>query len=724
MITRSDYSDYLERVNAINTYKLTYHSGNSEIASGSPPVDSEIYIRDKEAVIKDQGSMQSEHYSFQGWSLTEEGSVDYFPGDIFTFSTSNIILWAVWQKNEYTLCYFAEGYEGELEADQVTTFDVPLSVAAYLDMQYWIGWCTSPDGKGPFYMFGDQIYLTEDTTLYGICGEQAVIRLQYDIGDAEGQTPSSQWGYPGDKVTLAGQGSLKKTGYQFLGWATSSGAQAIDFEAGDTVELGTDITYDITIHPVWEELVYSVTYYQNTSASDEVSFTQNSIPAGSLLEVLSEEYLGFVNLYYSISGWSDSNGNPVDTKNLIIYEDLELHAEWDTALDGEGSSDNPFQIDRLEAFSWIGVAGSPYPADAYYLQLQNLVALSDSHYSVLDDFTGVFDGDYLTISGLDFSLNTGFGSTEGGRIEGGLFSKVSGGTIKNIHLQDFYIRITATDLDTFGLVIGKASNDAVIKNVSASAGILVVKNANKGAVIGGLVGELSDSRISHSYSNMELNTGSDTNIGYAGGLVGSLTSSKVSESFTSGSAYFYGDIDSWGGLTGRSSSNVSSGSKIIDCYSTQTFFQNSGTGNMAGGLAGYSYNTDISHCYATGNITYDSGPVNYTGGIVGNLLTGGELTSLIAFNDYLYGLTTGRIYSFQVSSEITAENIYANSSMRNIQGTVINSDNSDDNNGRDLTSDQFMNQIFLDGIGWDFNTVWKMGTSRPVLQGVGDDKGE
>ena len=62
------------------------------------------------------------------------------------------------------------------------------------------------------------------------------------------------------QVTVLGSGTLSRTGYTFLGWATSSGANAAAYVAGSTFT----ITDDVVLYAVWEQTTtptyYTVTY--------------------------------------------------------------------------------------------------------------------------------------------------------------------------------------------------------------------------------------------------------------------------------------------------------------------------------------------------------------------------------------------------------------------------------------------------------------------------------
>jgi Divergent InlB B-repeat domain/The GLUG motif len=113
--------------------------------------------------------------------------------------------------------------------------------------------------------------------------------------------------------------------------------------------------------------------------------------------------------------------------------------------------------------------------------------------------------------------------------------------------------------------------------------------------VGGLVGRVSESTVSHSYS-----TGSVTGNENVGGLVG-YSHGTVGNSYSTGSVTSYGSFA--GGLAGYNYGTVS------NCYATGTV-----TGDSSvGGLVGQDYIGTVSNCYATGTVTGNS----WAGGLVG-----------------------------------------------------------------------------------------------------------
>ena len=116
-----------------------------------------------------------EHYTFDGWSLTSEGTVAY--EDKATVSSINdyedVTLYAVWSINTYTVSFDANGGTGTM--DSITT-----DALAYVHLPEvgfengeleFKGWATSKDGE-VVYDDKDTFIPEGNVTLYAVWGEE------------------------------------------------------------------------------------------------------------------------------------------------------------------------------------------------------------------------------------------------------------------------------------------------------------------------------------------------------------------------------------------------------------------------------------------------------------------------------------------------------------------------------------------------------------------------
>ncbi|ADE01722.2 GLUG motif-containing protein [Haloferax volcanii] len=201
-----------------------------------------------------------------------------------------------------------------------------------------------------------------------------------------------------------------------------------------------------------------------------------------------------------------------------------------------------------------------------------------------NEFTGTFDGDDHTISGLTIN--------RGGTYSVGLFSEVaSGGTITNIGLEGGSV----TGARRTGQLAGY--NDGTVENSHVTGEVTGTYR------VGGLVGR-NDGTVRRSYAIGEPTRGSD----WFGGLVG-FNQGTVNRSFAARAVDGGGGSTSAGGLVG-----VSTGT-IADSYATGTVTASWYAGGVLGSFQADPGGT-VQRSYATGSLSIDD-ETQGIGGLVG-----------------------------------------------------------------------------------------------------------
>ena len=233
--------------------------------------------------------------------------------------------------------------------------------------------------------------------------------------------------------------------------------------------------------------------------------------------------------------------------------DVEIKAEnVDNNLSGEGTEASPYIIDNVDKFM-----GMTETTDKFY-QLSRDLDFTGIGFTPIATFAGTFDGNGMTISNIELTINEG---------NGGLFAE-NNGTIKNLTVEKSEITKTG----------GLENNGGI--------GILVGIN-NK---------ELINCHITNSKLNATpTSTGTDTGIGL---LCGKNTSqnSFISEcTITSGNITMEGSTTSnIGGLVG-----YNYGGKVEFSFvksSTSITYTSTGAGSNIGGLIGCIYGCNIKGC--------------------------------------------------------------------------------------------------------------------------------
>ena len=198
-------------------------------------------------------------------------------------------------------------------------------------------------------------------------------------------------------------------------------------------------------------------------------------------------------------------------------------------------------------------------------------------------YTGTFDGNDKTISGLYYSGNNGSGN-----VYAGLFGCVgSDGKVKNVKVADSYISVTVTT----------APNQLFAGGVCASNYGTITNCSNAGSVTGqgGTVEGFSPASV--------------------GGVCGA-NDGTIENCYNTGSV----SGDCAGGVCGLN------GGTITNCCNSGSV-----SGTNAGGVCGLN-GGEITNCYNSGSVTGSGTGTNYAGGVCGENISDGTITNCYWLN--------------------------------------------------------------------------------------------
>ena len=197
--------------------------------------------------------------------------------------------------------------------------------------------------------------------------------------------------------------------------------------------------------------------------------------------------------------------------------------------------------------------------------------------SVTDGFSGTFDGQSHTISGLNIETDSANGV--------GLFGTVNGATIQNLKAEG---AVKATNSAFVGGIVGKVQNCATIKNCSFTGTVANTKTSGSNVAAGGIVGRVNTIASGKSLSIEGCANHAAVSAPYAGGILGYATAKAITIESCYNDASVTGSTEA-GGIFAR----ITASASVENCY-------NSGTvGNKTyGGIAGFS-GAAILNCYWT-----------------------------------------------------------------------------------------------------------------------------
>ena len=372
---------------------------------------------------------------------------------------------------------------------------------------------------------------------------------------------------------------------------------------------------------------------------------------------------------------------------------------------GTGEPNDPYRIATAEDLNDIGNHQEDWDKHFRLVGDISLAAYSDTQFNMIGErpgnkpFSGVFDGSGHTIS--KFRLKTPE-DTSVSYI--GLFRYVgSGGTVKNLRLENAHIRIQGFRPDVgeiwgawyVGCLVGQ--NGGTCSNCRVTGSIVHGVDSFDACLayhsyIGGLVGCNSRGVISHCHTAI-----SAEGIISVGGLVGENRCGRISDSSATGSVI---GRECVGGLVGSNSNSL--GGRIDKCTISNSFstcsvnaaYRWCDLGYDVGGLLGWNSLCMVSNCYAIGPV---SGYENI-GGLAG--FNGGLVT-----NCYAAGNTNGQ---YEVGGLVGYGPGDVADSFWDIQATSQSSSKA----GKRKTTSEMQRETTFTDAGWDFVEVWNIGENQ------------
>jgi len=129
---------------------------------------------------------QKSGYHFIGWNLLIDGTgVYYKPGEavknLYSETNGNVVLYAIWEHDYYTIKYDANGGEGQVPDVQIwTEEEYMLSNPGFMRQDHvLVGWNTEADGSGKVYGLDEIVKDIADA------GESVVLYAQWEYDPAE-----------------------------------------------------------------------------------------------------------------------------------------------------------------------------------------------------------------------------------------------------------------------------------------------------------------------------------------------------------------------------------------------------------------------------------------------------------------------------------------------------------------------------------------------------------
>ena len=245
-------------------YTISFNANNGSGAPGS-----QTKKHDEDLTLSTTTPSRS-GYKFLGWATSNNASTAQYSAGAKYTANKSVTLYAVWQPNQYTITFNANGGSGAPAAQKKTHgTNLTLSSTKPTKTGYdFLGWATSSNATSAQYAAGATFTANANTTLYAVW-KIKTYKISFNANGGS-EAPVVQTKTYGVNLTLT---SLKpvRTGYTFQGWATSSNATSAQYSAGATFTKDADTT----LYAVWKIIQYSVTYNANGGSGAPNAQTKN-----------------------------------------------------------------------------------------------------------------------------------------------------------------------------------------------------------------------------------------------------------------------------------------------------------------------------------------------------------------------------------------------------------------------------------------------------------------
>jgi uncharacterized repeat protein (TIGR02543 family) len=327
------HSLQLQAVWKANTFIVAFEANTG---SGSMSVMEGVVYGSNTNLIVNSGQIYKTGYTFVGWNTQADGrGIFYSNGQSAIISTLNnvvITLYAMWNKNTYTVIFNGNTASGTMAAQELTYDTLSnLNSNTFTKTGYqFFQWNSLPNGRGIQYSENEEVSnlrsaLNSSYELYAIWSP-ITYWVSFDKNGAQG-TMSDQL-FTFDTSDKLSENKYQQTGYTFIGWNSELDGSGISYANEDYIlNLSTELNGTYIIYATWSENSYQIAFDPNLGSGD--------IPIqGPILytELVNLTQNTFTKTGYGFAGWSYEDQVFSDA-DLIQYltpnnETITLFAIW------------------------------------------------------------------------------------------------------------------------------------------------------------------------------------------------------------------------------------------------------------------------------------------------------------------------------------------------------------------------------------------------------------
>ena len=219
--------------------------------------------------------------------------------------------------------------------------------------------------------------------------------------------------------------------------------------------------------------------------------------------------------------------------------ELQTLADWTSntvaITAGNGTENNPYVIDSAQKLAYMALQCNNNAGNfqsAYYIQTTN-IDISTDEWVPINSFSGVYDGQGYTISGLKNTTRNRFS----------FFDILnSSSVIRNLGFTN--VNINRSGWNNYAIAVLANDSHGIVENCFASGTIdISISGGTNGAQVGGLVKWIAEGRVSNCYVNLNINVDNyyfSTGDTHAGGICQQIDSGIIENCYSIGTLHVYG----------------------------------------------------------------------------------------------------------------------------------------------------------------------------------------
>jgi uncharacterized repeat protein (TIGR02543 family) len=257
-------------------------------------------------------------HAFVGWNTNMDGSgISYADGAVYSFSSS-LVLYAQWLNPYHTVQFFENSTPTDgLYAVQTSNVSTNLTLFNSLNPVFshpgfkFVGWNTSPDGRGTAYADGVTYSFSSSMSLYAQWSSNATDTITFN--SQGGSSVSSMSGLDGSTITLPNAPSYP--GHTFNGWFAAS-------TGGTSLTSPYTLSGSVTLYAQW-----------SSNATDTISFDSQGGSSVSSMSGLDGSTITLPNAPsypgHTFNGWfAAATGGTSLTSPYSLSGSVTLYAQW------------------------------------------------------------------------------------------------------------------------------------------------------------------------------------------------------------------------------------------------------------------------------------------------------------------------------------------------------------------------------------------------------------